>query len=144
MVIEGTIQATGKSYVPIEAYVFVNLTQVQLNEKEVTTAVANTPAAKATDVNGSDANVKGEGSMNILPETMNIGRTYQLWHVTNTPAAKATAINGSDAYVKGEGSAAKVTDVNGGDANVKGEGSMNLCMETMNIGRTYQLWHVTN
>ena len=83
MVIEGTIQATGKSYVPTEAYVFVNLTQVQLNEKQVNTAVANTPAAKATDVNGSDANVKGEGSMNIIPETMNIGRTYQLGHVTD-------------------------------------------------------------
>ena len=83
MVIEGTIQATGKSYVPTEAYVWVNLTQVQMNGKEVTTAVANNPAAKAADVNGSDANVKGEGSMNILPETVNIGRTYQLRHVTD-------------------------------------------------------------
>ena len=83
VVIEGTIQATGKSYVPTKAYFWVNLTQVQMNGKEVTTAVANNPAAKAADVNSSDANVKGEGSMDILPETMNIGRTYQLCHVTD-------------------------------------------------------------
>ena len=81
MVVEGSIEVTGKSYVPTEACVWVNLTQVQLNGREITTVISNNPAVKAVDVNGSDGNVKGEGSLNVLPETINVGRICTLHHV---------------------------------------------------------------
>ena len=83
MVVEGTLEATGKSYIPTVAYVWVNLTQVQMNDKEVTTAVSNNPSAKAADADGSDANVQGNGSLHVLPQTVNLDRGYTLLHVNN-------------------------------------------------------------
>ena len=78
---EGTLDATGKSYVPTKAYVFIHLTQVQLNEKESFTAIANNPVGKAADDNGSQDNVIGSGSLNVLPTTMQLGEKFDMMYM---------------------------------------------------------------
>ena len=62
---------------------WVNLTQVLMNDKDFFTTISNNPAGKASDVNGCDANVKGGGDLHVLPQTVNIGHNYALHYVTN-------------------------------------------------------------
>ena len=69
---EGTISATGKSYVPTEAYIFVNLAQVEIQGMESFSAIANNPEGEAADVNGSQKDVSGSGNLHIFPSTTEI------------------------------------------------------------------------
>ena len=69
MTIEGEIQATGVSYVPVIAYIFIHITQVSFNGKLSFNAVANHPEAKAADENGDSRDVSGSGQLNVVPST---------------------------------------------------------------------------
>lgn len=64
--ITGDIEAVGQSYVPVQAFAFVHLTQVSLNEKVSFNAVANQPDGKAADKDGSQKDVSGTGKLNVL------------------------------------------------------------------------------
>ena len=64
--IKGDIEATGTSYVPTKAYMFIHVTQVSFNENLSFTAVANQPEAKAADENGSSRDVSGLGNLNVI------------------------------------------------------------------------------
>ena len=79
---EGSIEATGRSYIPTQAYVWINLTQVQMDEKTKFTAVANNPDAKAADDSGSEKNVDGSGSLHTLPSVMSLAPNYAMAHVS--------------------------------------------------------------
>ena len=76
MEIKGTIEAEGLSYVPTEAYLWVHLTQVSLNGKENFTAIASKPDGKAADKDGSQKNVTGSGSLNVI--TPNQADVYKI------------------------------------------------------------------
>lgn len=80
---EGTIDVTGKSYVPTVAYIFVHLIQVQVHSDETFTAIANNPEAKAADANGSQQNVSGNGDLHIIPETKEISTDCALCYIPN-------------------------------------------------------------
>lgn len=69
--IEGEIETTGQSYVPVKAYMFIHVTQVSFNGKTSFNAVANHPEGKAADENGSSKEVSGSGQLNVVskPET---------------------------------------------------------------------------
>lgn len=69
---EGTIDATGKSYYPTIAYAFVHLTQVEIDGRESFNVISNSPEGEAADANGSQKNVAGGGNLDILPATTEI------------------------------------------------------------------------
>lgn len=83
MKVEGTIVATGKSYIPTVAYAFVNLTQVQVHGDETFTAVANNPEGKAADASGSQKDVSGSGHLHVLPATKEITADSPLLYITS-------------------------------------------------------------
>ena len=64
--ITGTIQATGLSYVPTTAYLWVHFTQVSYNKGKEFTAIANNPTGKAADASGSQAHCSGDGKLNAV------------------------------------------------------------------------------
>ena len=66
MTISGEIHATGQSYVPTTAYIFIHLTQVTLDGKQSFNAIANQPEAKAAAEDGSQSGIKGEGKLNLI------------------------------------------------------------------------------
>ena len=55
--IEGEVEAVGQSYVPVEAYVFIHLTQVTINGHSGFNAIANQPRARAATDDGNQAGV---------------------------------------------------------------------------------------
>lgn len=67
---EGHIQATGVSYVPTQAYVWVNLTKIKLDDTAETSAVSNDPVGRVADSSGNDSNVSGGGNLHIMPKTV--------------------------------------------------------------------------
>lgn len=80
---EGTIDATGMSYIPTVAYVFVHLIQVQVHGDESFTAVANNPEGKAADADGSQKDVSGSGRLHVLPATKEITADSVLHYFTS-------------------------------------------------------------
>ena len=66
MKIEGEVKAVGQSYVPVQAYIFIHLTQVRLNDNAPFNAVANQPGAKAANKDGSQSGVTGSGKLNVI------------------------------------------------------------------------------
>ena len=78
----GYIEATGLSFVPTQAYVWVNLTQVAIDDTTQYNAVADQPDGKAADENGSQSDVTGSGSLNTIPSLSQLSTRAALSHVT--------------------------------------------------------------
>ena len=69
------------SYVPTVAYVWVNLTQFQMNSKESIVAISNNPPGKAADEKGNDSDVEGSGSLHTLPSLLTLPRSARVKHI---------------------------------------------------------------
>ena len=67
---KGPIEATGESYIPTEAYIWVNVTKIKFDQHQETTAIANSPSGKVADSSGSTKNVSGSGELHTLSKTV--------------------------------------------------------------------------